>query len=357
MDFAECLESLAANSPAHIIVVTGGQIGNYERACEYKKYLPSLTVIHSSIANKRAQICQGLKLVGTRITILCDDHVFWPARILASMLAPFESRSVGAVGTKKRVRRSTTDICFAGFWNFLGCLYLERHNFELAATNCLDGGVFVISGRTAAYRTGILRNSQFINGFLSEYTFFGLFGPLNADDDNFITRWCVNHGWQIKFQYSDECTIETTLGEYPRFLSQCLRWVRTTWRSNATSLFVDRTVWRRQPWCVYAVYLASLFNFALFYDAALLWTLYNALNEYPAPERSTACWVACLGLWILASKLVKPFPHFRQHPKDLLFLPGYILFGYYHSLIKLYALITFWDVAWSGRPNLTVKTS
>lgn len=49
------------------------------------------------------------------------------------------------------------------------------------------------------------------------------------------------------------------------------------------------------------------------------------------------------------SKLVKPWPHFWQYPRDLIYLPGYILFGYAHSLIKLYALITFWDVAWGGR--------
>ena len=30
-------------------------------------------------------------------------------------------------------------------------------------------------------------------------------------------------------------------------------------------------------------------------------------------------------------------------------LPGYILFGYFHSLIKLYALLTVWNISWSGR--------
>ena len=34
---------------------------------------------------------------------------------------------------------------------------------------------------------------------------------------------------------------------------------------------------------------------------------------------------------------------------DLLWLPACILFGYAHSLIKLWALVTFWDVGWGSR--------
>ena len=33
-------------------------------------------------------------------------------------------------------------------------------------------------------------------------------------------------------------------------------------------------------------------------------------------------------------------------------LPGYILFGWFHSLIKLYALFTLWNISWSGRKDL-----
>ena len=53
--------------------------------------------------------------------------------------------------------------------------------------------------------------------------------------------------------------------------------------------------------------------------------------------------------WILLSKTVKTIPHFRRHPRDLVFLPGCILFGYVHSVMKLWALLTFWDVSWGSR--------
>lgn len=278
--------------------------------------------------------------------------MFWPRGFIPHVLAPFEDKNVGAVGTCKRVRRPLQKFSWPDFWNFIGALYLERHNFEIAATNHMDGGVFVLSGRTSAHRTAILQDPDFIRGFLNEYTFFGLVGPLNADDDNFITRWMVNHGWKIRIQYSPSARIETTLGEYPKYLLQCLRWVRTTWRSNPRSLFLDRTVWRTQPWCVYAVHLTSFVNFALFYDGAQFLTLSLALDHAEDQSLDKKRALSYLGLWIFLSKLVKPFPFFWRRPQDLVYLPGYLLFGYFHSFIKLYAMFTFWVTIWGGRPGI-----
>lgn len=104
--------------------------------------------------------------------------------------------------------------------------------------------------------------------------------------------------------------------------------------------------WRTQPWCIYAVHLTSLVNFALFYDAALIGTLYMA-EDLPI---STTPRLLSLSLWILCTKLVKPLPHFRRNPRDLVYLPGCILFGYFHSLIKLGALFTLANIAWGSRP-------
>lgn len=290
--------------------------------------------------------------VQTKIVVLCDDHVFWPPDFLSYVLAPFEDLNVGAVATCKRVRRILRGFSSADFWNFIAALYLERHNFDCSATSTVDGGIFCVSGRTSAHRTKILTAPDFIHGFLHEYCFFGLVGPLHTDDDNFITRWMVNHDWKIAFQNTPGACIETTLGEYPKILTQCLRWVRTTWRSNFTSLFIDRTVWSTQPWCVYAVYLTSFFNFALFYDSALLCTGWLALSRSPHIPIKTRTGMVTLGLWIFCSKLVKPLPHFWRHPRDLAYLPGYLVFGYFHSLIKLYALATFYNKAWGSRPGV-----
>jgi hypothetical protein len=86
-----------------------------------------------------------------------------------------------------------------------------------------------------------------------------------------------------------------------------------------------------------------MFNFALFYDMALMISLWNTTYGHS----SQAMW--SMAALIFASKMVKLIPHFWRCPADLLLIPAYLGFAYYHSLIKLYALFTFWDCAWGGR--------
>lgn len=342
-DFNECITSILAANPAAIFVITAGyrKLRLAQQVCA--KLSPKIKVLATKIASKREQVALAIPKVRTKFTVLGDDHVFWPStRFLPTMLAPFEDPTVGCVGMNKRVRRFNNGYSKIDFWNFIGCLYLERHNFEITATNNIDGGVFVISGRTVVHRTEILNDPAFLAGFTNERFFFGKFGPLNADDDNFITRWEVSKGWKIRVQNCPDATIETTLGTWPKFGDQCLRWVRTTWRSNSASLFTDRTVWRSQPWCVYAVYLSSFFNFALFTDASLLILL--GQSSYASPLT-----FLLLVLWIIASKAVKIIPHFLRNPRDLFWFPGQIAFGYIHSLYKLYAGLNFYNCVWSGR--------
>ncbi|KAL2444032.1 Type 2 glycosyltransferase [Exophiala dermatitidis] len=353
-DFHKCLLSIIENGPLEIHIVTVGrrlQKLTKQILRPFQAAYPGVGFLVSStdVANKRQQVAHAVPHVRTPFTFLVDDHVIWPStNFLRTAIAPFEHDiRVGGVGTNKRVRRETHTGFFAPFhalWNVMGALYLERHNFEIRATNSIDGGVFVISGRTCAYRTAILQDPAFLAGYTNERFLFGLFGPLNADDDNFITRWLVTNGWKIKIQYCQDAIIETSVGTFPKFLSQCLRWSRTTWRSNTCSLLTDRSVYCSQPWCVYAVYLTSLVNFALFYDAALIYTF--SRTDFYSSSPQTLMW---LGGWILGSKLVKLVPYFLRHPLDLVYLPGYFAFAYFHSFIKLYAGLTFWVTAWGGR--------
>lgn len=352
-EFTQCIETCLQNKPSKIFIVTVGEdkrqlvkstIANYDVLYPDTE----ITILLSPIANKRHQVAAAIPHVQTSIIVLLDDHVLWGPNFLRTALAPFENEKIGAVGTNKRVLRTDTGFTIRSYWNMLGAIYLERHNFEIRATNTLDGGVFVISGRTSLHRTKILQDEKFLQNFTNERFFFGLCGPLNPDDDNYITRFEVSRGWDIKIQYSPDACIETTLGTYPKFVSQCLRWVRTTWRSNSCSLFTDRTVWRRQPWCVYAVYITSFFNFALFNDAGLFYLL----RRSGFGSWGTYC---ALGIWIFATKMIKLTPYFLRHPEDLTMLPGYFAFAYFHSFVKLYALLTFWNCHWGGR-NLAAIT-
>ncbi|OAA55050.1 capsule polysaccharide synthase [Niveomyces insectorum RCEF 264] len=369
--FGACLTTACRNRPSRVLVVTAGE--TLRRLTEASCADTPIEVLVSTTANKRAQVVRAVQATTSRIVVLMDDHVLWPDTFLRYALAAFDADSrVGLVGTNKRVIRRPT--AGASLWerhlNLIQCLYLERHNFEIRASNAVDGGVFVVSGRTSLLRTEIVADPAFCAGYLNDHIFFGRVGPLSVDDDNFVTRWCVAHGWKIKIQYRPETLITTDLGSLSKFTGGLIRWVRTTWRSNAMSL-VHWHVWRAQPWSVYAVYLTLFTNFALFYDPLLLYAFYRSGFVQPGallprpqqgthPDGSTTPAVAAtaaprllafvpLVLWMLAFKMVKPFAYFYRHPQDLVLVPGYFLFTWFHSLIKLCGLLTVHNGKWEGR--------
>jgi hypothetical protein len=53
-------------------------------------------------------------------------------------------------------------------------------------------------------------------------------------------------------------------------------------------------------------------------------------------------WLAIESLlwWMLVSKFIKLLGHYIRHPVDIFLLPVSILFGYFHGVIKMYAVLT-----------------
>jgi cellulose synthase/poly-beta-1,6-N-acetylglucosamine synthase-like glycosyltransferase len=201
---------------------------------------PRIQVIAASFANKRQQIYKAIPKITTSITILADDDIELPSGALPHILAPFEDSNVGAVGTRQRVKRRTGLRIIARIWQYAGECYIERRNFEISATSHIDGRISCLSGRTAAVRTEILQSEDFIIGYITE-TWLGR--PLNSDDDNFVTRFLVAKGWDIRIQMSKEAEVLTTLEFGWGFLKQCLRWGRSNWRSNIKSVVFEWRVW------------------------------------------------------------------------------------------------------------------
>jgi Glycosyltransferase like family 2 len=357
-EFVECIQSILDTHPNKIVVVTiDSKVARARDVCNAINQEKIVVLSVGPQGNKRRQVICGVQQAKTRITVLADDHVFWPRDFLRSALAPFEGCCIGIVGTAKRVRRTQGRFGFPDFLNYIACIYLERHNFECTASSNIDGGVFVISGRTVLLRTAIIKDPNFAKAYLNEYWLRGLIGPLNADDDNFITRLMVNQGWKAVFQNDPEAVMETSLGTYggwKKFRGQLDRWARTSWRSSYTTLFVDRVVWQTQRWSAYAVHLSALVNLAFFYESALFYTLYRAdlpnwVSRNLLDKNSS---FVLLGIILFASKLIKPFPHLWRNPRDLVYLPFGVLFGYWHSWVKLWALMTCWDVSWGTRPGV-----
>jgi len=235
-DFEHTLRKCLDCNPREIIVVTVKK--NHDRLDSFCTRIdPRIRVLSIAKANKRRQMVRAIPEVKTDILIFADDDVIWPIDILSWILAPFENPRIGAVGTSQRLKRPESVNC----WNMLGAFYLQRRNFEISATSHIDGGVSCLSGRTVAYRTSIMQDPEFLHGFTNEL--WRGKHELNPDDDNYLTRWIVSHDWDLYEQCTKGAELRTTLMEDSRFLKQCLRWARSNWRSNMTSMFKERHVW------------------------------------------------------------------------------------------------------------------
>ncbi|KAH1594798.1 hypothetical protein KXX35_000382 [Aspergillus fumigatus] len=236
-ELVETIRTILDNHPYELLLVTID--ANRKKAENMLSQMPAsksrirlFTVTHP---NKRRQMTRAIPEVRTAITVFADDDVSWPRTVLPWILAPFEKdERYGGVVTCQRLRRAVSPTFSQRIWGFLGALYLERRNFDCAATTHVDGGLPCMSGRTVAYKTHILQDEGFTYAFTNEEWWFGKY-QLNADDDNFITRWMVSHGWETFMQYHPEAEVLTTLEDNPKFLKQCARWSRSNWRSNLTS--------------------------------------------------------------------------------------------------------------------------
>jgi cellulose synthase/poly-beta-1,6-N-acetylglucosamine synthase-like glycosyltransferase len=351
----ETIQSAYRLEPFKLLLVTPDS--KVKRVCQMVEELGNPKLIHVlsvSQANKRRQLRRAIPEVETKITLLLDDDVWLPEKFTKWILAPFEDPRVGGVGTNQQLRRSNR----SSIWEFLGAIYLVRRNFDCTACNWIDGGLPCLSGRAVAYRSEILQDPNFTYGFTHET--WGSDHFLNADDDNFITRWLFSHGWKIQLQNHRECEVETTLENDSKYLRQCLRWVRSNWRSNLTSLSEGR-MWLNYPWSLYAVFQTTLTQWAFLLDVALFVCFYKALSESgyhttvgkkqphaEQPWQPSVFWALFLAHFAFA-KTIKLVPHLLRNPADVWFIPVSVAFGYFHNLIKLYGFLTVTETTWGTR--------
>ncbi|KAH7090786.1 hypothetical protein FB567DRAFT_558923 [Paraphoma chrysanthemicola] len=302
------ISSILRHPVSQLIIPTAGTIAEAQIVNFQAEFCdPRVVVLHRDEISRRQQTAQAMPHVRTSLVIIQDDHTYWQAEasFVQSIVAPLEDSSTGGVSTVLEARHRQHPTSFAGFWNFLGMTYLH---------------------------------------YLHEYIFFGKVGPLNADDDKFHTRWLIDHGWKIKLQAGPESVMMTELGEWPKFSEQILRWTRTTWRSNPRQL-THKMSWFRQPYTTFSL-MMWFFRMSLVQEVAMFWLLRAALKD--AGELALfPLAAAALYAWIITMKIVKILPHFRKHPQDLVYFPAYLVFGYWCTLVKVWAMLTCWNASWA----------
>jgi cellulose synthase/poly-beta-1,6-N-acetylglucosamine synthase-like glycosyltransferase len=360
VSLAECIGRVSACGPSEIfVVVLDSNVSACRALCDVNNF-NNVTVLGVPRLGKRTQMVRALEHIQTRIIVWADDDVFWPTDYLEHLVAIFEDPKVGAGGTCQRVRRhARTSWAPCSLIHCLGQNYLQRRVFNNIASNAIDRSISTLSGRSAAYRTEILKNEAFISEFQNGH-FMGK--KLDSDDDKFLSRWVVSTPrsrdlsrgkhvkpedcWEIAIQTA--VFLETTLEEDWKYIHQCLRWARARFRGNFT-VMRNETYWRsrKYAWGCYIIYFSMFQNPSLFIDIGFAYLLSKILAPC-SPETQSLCWALFLA-WVLFTKMVRMIPYFCRHPQDMVHIPMLIAFGYFHSLLNIYALCTLTQTAWGGK--------
>lgn len=95
----------------------------------------------------------------------------------------------------------------------------------------------------------------------------------------------------------------------------------------------------QQPWCTYALHIATFTSLAFLVDPLLLATLWWATEGWEMETRQRLFWAQFIFMFAY-TKVIKLVGLFRRDPRDIIYLPVSIIFGYFHGLIKLWALMT-----------------
>ena len=59
-------------------------------------------------------------------------------------------------------------------------------------------------------------------------------------------------------------------------------------------------------------------------------------------------------VWLIATRTMKLLPHLWFRPQDIIYVPAYIIFGYYFAAMKIYALLTLHETGWGTRVGVGV---
>lgn len=277
-EFKEAAHSWLVGKPKEILIITEekmlGPLQELANAVDPER----IRVLTVPFANKRLQMSHGIKNTTTDIIVFADDDAIWPPTMLPYMLACFEDQKIGGVGTSQRVQPVGKAMTV---WEVLAAFRLTIRNIEISSSTHIDGGLPCLSGRTAAYRTVILKDPEFLHGFTHDY-WLGKY-QLNSGDDKFLTRWMVSHGWGTYVQVCKEAELLSTMKPNWRFLKQVLRWTRNTWRSDLRSLFMERHVWTSHPYVAYTMVRRTLYFFIVCLMPVQVDKLFNPLTLLVGP--------------------------------------------------------------------------
>lgn len=126
------------------------------------------------------------------------------------------------------------------------------------------------------------------------------------------------------------------------------------------SLFMERHVWTAHPYVAYTM-VDKLFNpFTLLAGPGFVaYVVYKSTIPVSDGGYHLPSWnvVVSYFAWLLATRTLKLLPHLWHRPQDILYVPAFILFGYYFAIMKIYALLTLHETGWGTRAGIGDPTA
>ncbi|KAK3843274.1 MAG: putative polysaccharide synthase [Linnemannia gamsii] len=342
-EFKEAAYSWLVNNPKEIIIITETKMKDALQELANSVDPSKIRVLTVPKANKRLQMVEGIRNTTSEIIVFADDDAIWAPTCLEYILACFEDPNMGGVGTSQTVKSVGR---YQTVWEVLAGFRLTIRNIEIAASTHIDGGICCLSGRTAAYRTCILQDPQFQYEFTHDF-WLGKY-PLNSGDDKFLTRWMVYHGWNTYVQICKEAELLSTFKNNWRFVKQVLRWTRNTWRSDFRSLFTERRIWYRHPFVAFTM-VDKIFNPITLLSGPISVMVMAIEGKFHLP-----IWDIVISyiVWLMLTRVIKLLPHLFKRPQDVIWVPAFLIFGYYFAIMKVYALFTLHEVGWGTRAGI-----
>ncbi|KAH6705343.1 hypothetical protein BKA61DRAFT_699040 [Leptodontidium sp. MPI-SDFR-AT-0119] len=383
--FLRSLSTILENEPAEVILATTGLEAHKNMnliAARFGTHRVKVTSIMDPVRNLRRQFLKATDSVKTDIICYAHAEVRWEESFLKNALAPFNDPDVGLVGVPVEMRRlrnpksqhltfnpkqfrarilrppqpchprhpaarwlemfpfkvmklidyTFTDKgrCYSAL-NYLECLYYQRINHESASTNRIDGGIALVSAKSALIRTRIVQSTDFRLHFPHE-KILGLlpvFGSMRSDAAHFITRKVHGMGFKVRFQDTPSTTVKYNF-KYPGLDAYCQKVsdrYSSLYRSNLASLRAD--IYSNHMWTAYTM-LLSLANVPLIVDGGLTY-LFWFFGHYQ-------CLLHFVGA-TFGYRVYEQYPHLSRYPRDWKLVPLGIGFYYLESLFQVVGLL------------------
>ncbi len=285
---------------------------------------------------KRPALAKGIKLTKHEIVVLVDSDTYWESNnFLQQLIIPFQDPGVGGVGTRQAVATKKTWGHKIIDWN------LDLKYTDYVPSDSLSGSVLCLSGRTAAYRKKVIEPD--LDQLTQEY-FLG--HHCMGGDDTRLTSMVLRKGYRTVYQSTAVAKTDFD-PSFWKYLRQKVRWSRNSFRAYLRAIF-STWPWRQRRW----YYLIAAYHTVFPGLIALIGIFFFFYALYLQQYALVYLWL----VWIFVSRAIKSYSHLKKSPKDIFLIPIVVMYYYFLSLIKLYALLTMTWETWAGsREEYTIK--